>query len=204
MAIWAVANIVRNMSALESEPSAAIARSAVGHTEHNAAAANKYGNDSAESTARTHENRSAEPPPLDCQEPNGDTPAMNSLAPQLSDGFRRIDSDSATDEQTTKPIPQPAAQTRNRSEAEFQFVEIDHRHSAVGHTPPSETLDIELGSVQMPRDDAERLEQGVVVALQEAVDDEILLRNGERAVAKGKISVVEGKIAIRISEIMDR
>ena len=88
---------------------------------------------------------------------------------------------------------------------EFPFEEIESHETlaAFGCRPATETLEIEIGSVTMRPDEAGRLQSGVVVALEQSVEDDVIVRRHDRVVAKGKMTVVNGKIAVRISERMD-
>ena len=102
----------------------------------------------------------------------------------------------------SRSLDQVISHASHESETAFQFEEIQPRESiaTLGHRPATETLEIEVGTVSVQSEEVEKLQDGVVVALKESVDDEVLVRHGDRVIAKGAMTVVNGKIAIRISE----
>ncbi len=194
MAIWAIANIVRSMS-LADEPAC---RSA----------------DGAQQPIPDRGQRQGEfqrAPPRQ-EYANGKNQQVTPvIMPRETDQTnRRVDIIATTQtirrsEKATSQMPesQPAsAPSCEPVESEFLFCEIEHHESltAFGSEPATESLAIELGTASMHPRDAEQLHGGAVVALQESVDDEVLIRHAERVVAKGKMTVVNGKIGVRISE----
>lgn len=195
MPIWAVANIVRKMSHLEVAESCA-----AGHAALEDAAANKdpkriVTRQTAEST---ESNRlSDKHRPVEQLEPNH-LDEMETLAehtPPTGSEF--------VDVMTHTPHAGKSRRERgNHQEVAFQFDEVEECSplSAYGHTPSTETLEIDLGTTHMGHDEAERLQHGAVVALRESVEEEVTIRNGERVIAKGMMAIVDGKIAVRISE----
>ena len=104
----------------------------------------------------------------------------------------------ATNERTAGTSSEPI-------ESEFLFEELAGHEtmSPFGIRHATETLEIELGMANMTPGEAQQLQGGAVVALDQAVDDPIMIRHRDRVVATGKMTVVNGKIAVRICERMD-
>ncbi|MCA9218374.1 MAG: FliM/FliN family flagellar motor switch protein [Planctomycetales bacterium] len=96
----------------------------------------------------------------------------------------------------------PAVDTHELEETAFEFQEVQsfQQVATIERPATTETLEVELGTVSMKRAQVSQLQNGAVVALNETVEEEVLIRHGQEVVAKGKMTVVEGRIAVRISE----
>jgi flagellar motor switch protein FliN len=65
-------------------------------------------------------------------------------------------------------------------------------------------LQIELGRTRLPADDVRRLRKGSVVLLDARVDEPAVLRVGGRTIGRGEVVVIDGKIGVRVVELVQR
>jgi flagellar motor switch/type III secretory pathway protein FliN len=65
--------------------------------------------------------------------------------------------------------------------------------------PAKQVLRIEIGSVRLRRTELEKLEPGSTIVFENAVADDVTLRCGPDVVARAKVVVIDGRIALRIT-----
>ena len=65
------------------------------------------------------------------------------------------------------------------------------------------TLSVELGRITVTLAELARLEPGAAIALDLRRDGAVVLRAGERAVARGELVEIEGALGVRIAQIGD-
>ena len=63
-------------------------------------------------------------------------------------------------------------------------------------------LELELGSVELPRDEVRTLRTGAVVALEESLGDPISIFIAGQLVGRGEVLVLNQKLCIRVTELM--
>jgi flagellar motor switch protein FliN len=80
------------------------------------------------------------------------------------------------------------------------FRQIQQSRS-VGAADLELAVSIELGRVQMKRDDALRLHQGAFLELDKSADAPVDIVIHEQLVARGEIVVLDGRFAVRIVEV---
>ena len=64
-------------------------------------------------------------------------------------------------------------------------------------------LRIEVGRARMRIDEARNLRSGSVAPLDDLVDDPVSIYAGRRLVARGELLEYDGKVAVRLLEVMD-
>ena len=182
MAIWAIANIVRTMSTPEQTSTP-------------------------EEASAVRDEISAHARPLSLPHRNNDDGGPDQ-APRTNDFDKPKDPNPKPPEPMQLPTAREETNADTNSdpiESDFLFEEIAVHETtrAFGNRAKTETLEIELGTANMPCDVANQLQGGAVVALEQTVDDAVVIRNRDQIVATGKMTVVNGKIAVRISERTD-
>jgi type III secretion system YscQ/HrcQ family protein len=90
---------------------------------------------------------------------------------------------------------------RGRTEGDFFHVE-DLRMTETQASYPL-TLSVEVARVTVTFGELARLEPGAVLALDARRDGAVVLRAGERAIARGQLVEVEGALGVRVLELGD-
>ena len=105
------------------------------------------------------------------------------------------------------PAISPTASTPDLSGISSWVFRVIPSDSATGlGIAGDETLDlrIELGRTQIRRDEALKLRTGAVIPLDGAANEPVSLLAGGRLVARGELLVLDGKLGVRVVEVVSR